>query len=298
MTQSSILWTNNSTGDGVSGGYTQAQHIEWMRALFAKSNGGGVSANYLNELAVTGTSSPVAVNTGAAVVYGFIYFNGASENIVVPTPSSATRIDRIVLRADWTAQTVRIARVAGSEGGGAPSLTQTPSTTWEVPLAQVSITTLGNITLTDQREYIAGVGDGQITAIKLANDAVETSKIDDDAVTGDKIGVQGFYLPYRKGGDATSWNVGGAATYAITNKVRVYCGVIEIPVSGGGGSTTITLPGSYAAFPYVIASQCGSLSKVYVSVAASSANQITIYVEDDGSITGDVAISWMTIGPE
>jgi len=73
--------------------------------------------------------------------------------LTVPTPSSATRIDRVVLRADWTARTVEAALLQGVEGGGAPSLTQTAGVTWEIPLAQLTVTTGGAITVTDQRAY-------------------------------------------------------------------------------------------------------------------------------------------------
>jgi hypothetical protein len=101
----------------------------------------------------------VAVNTGAALVYGFYYFNDASVNVNIPTPASATRIDRIVLRASWSAQTVRITRIAGSEGSGsAPAMTQTANTTWDIPLANVSITTGGVIAVTDQRTYVKHPG--------------------------------------------------------------------------------------------------------------------------------------------
>jgi len=74
--------------------------------------------------------------------------------VVIPSPTVSTRIDRIVLRKSWVAQTVRITRIEGIEGGGAPALTQTDGTTWDIPLYQVSITTGGNITLTDERVYI------------------------------------------------------------------------------------------------------------------------------------------------
>ena len=59
----------------------------------------------------------------------------------------------MVLRAGYVAKTV-IALLAGAEGGAAPALTQTDGTTWEYSLAQVSITTGGVITLTDERDIL------------------------------------------------------------------------------------------------------------------------------------------------
>jgi predicted phage gp36 major capsid-like protein len=82
--------------------------------------GDGIIAGVGGELAVSGTASPLTVASGAAFVNGKFYRNTASVSVAVPTPTSATRIDRIVLRADYTAQTVRITRLAGTEGSGSP----------------------------------------------------------------------------------------------------------------------------------------------------------------------------------
>jgi hypothetical protein len=83
-----------------------------------------------------------------------MYENTASVDFAVVSPVGDTRIDRIVVRADWAAQTVRLAVLTGDEGGSAPALTQDAGTTWEIPLAQASVTTAGAITLTDEREYL------------------------------------------------------------------------------------------------------------------------------------------------
>jgi hypothetical protein len=194
MAQNSGFWTTDATGDGAAGGYTVAEWGSLFRALFnADSTTNGPLKGYLNELAVSGVASPVDVATGGAVVYGFWYYNDAVATVVVPTPISATRIDRIALQADWTAQTVRLARVAGVEGGAAPALTQTASTKWEVSLAQVSITTGGVITVTDERTFATvnalaqGHKAASVTASILASDAVETAKIKDLNVTAGKL---------------------------------------------------------------------------------------------------------------
>lgn len=103
------------------------------------------------EFVVSGTSSPVAVAAGAAIVNGKVIISTASENVVVPTPSGDTRIDCIVLEVDYALATAdaAIVRVAGSEGGAAPSVTQTDGTKWQTKIAEVSITTGGVITVTN-----------------------------------------------------------------------------------------------------------------------------------------------------
>jgi len=59
--------------------------------------------DYLNKLAVSGTSSPVAVASGAALVYGIPYVNTASVNVAVSTPSVSTRMSwsRCTTKLRW-----------------------------------------------------------------------------------------------------------------------------------------------------------------------------------------------------
>jgi hypothetical protein len=187
MTEKSLLWTTNNTGDGVSSGYTATEFFTLFRSWCPPTNQGAVFTDVLNELAASGSSSPVAINTGQALVYGIPYFNSASVNVTISTPATLTRIDRIVLRASWSAQTVRITRIAGTEGGAAPAITQNAGVTWDIPLCQVSITTGGAITLTDEREFIGNIQDSSVLTAMLADGAVTTVKIADSNVTTAKI---------------------------------------------------------------------------------------------------------------
>ena len=150
MGELSLPWAGIVTGD--AGPYSDDDWSDTWRVLFQTDRTDqGIIYAYLNELAVTGATSPVAVDTGAALVDGKYYENDASLNVTIPSPVGATRIDRIVLRKSWSAQTVRITRIAGAEGGAAPALVQVDGTTWDVPLYQVSIAVGGAITLTDER---------------------------------------------------------------------------------------------------------------------------------------------------
>ena len=155
MAESSRFWTTNGTGDGTGSGYTTANWAEFVRQTMTTSPASeGVLYGILNSLAVSGTSSPVSIASGSAIGYGYFYTNDSAATQAIATPTTATRIDRIVLRASWAAQTVRITRIAGTEGSGsAPAMTQTAGTTWDIPLATVSITTGGVITVTDARTF-------------------------------------------------------------------------------------------------------------------------------------------------
>lgn len=153
MTEFSYPWSGTATGD--CGPYSDDQWSDMQQVLWQLNRAeDGVVGLEDNELLVTGTASPVAVATGKGLADGKFYKNDASVNVVIPTPTTNTRIDRIVLRKSWSAQTVRITRIAGTEGGSAPALVQTDGTTWDVPLAQASITTGGIITVTDERRFL------------------------------------------------------------------------------------------------------------------------------------------------
>ncbi len=159
MAETSRFWDGTAIGDAAAAPYDgPTETAAVLRSLAGAGaipvNQGGVFTGELNELAVSGGGSPVTVASGRALAYGSWYESSAGVTVAIPTPASATRIDRIVLRKDWTLQTVRITRIAGVEGGSAPALVQTLGVTWDTPLAQASITTIGVITLTDERDFL------------------------------------------------------------------------------------------------------------------------------------------------
>lgn len=244
MTQLSWWWTSDDTGDGQTGGYSVAQVSRFYRMMTQGSNGGGVWPDFENQLAVSGTSSPIQVATGGANVYGFGYSNDASENVVIPTPAANTRIDRIVLRLVWSSEQVRIHRIAGTEGGSAPALVQNSGTSWDIPLAQVSVTTGGVITVTDEREFLnvvapggvstAKLADGAVTEAKIAGGAVATAKIADSAVATAKIADSAV----NEGKIANSAvTEGKIANDAVTSSKIASSAVTETKINNGAVAT-------------------------------------------------------------
>lgn len=195
MTQSSIFWPTSGVGDGASQ-YTDAQLFAWLRRTLVRTIASeGVHAGYANELAVTGVGSPLAIDIGAALVDGIPYENTASVAQVVPTPSVGTTGHRVVLRANWAAQTVRVALISSTDGVAAiPAMTQTPGTTYDIPLATLTITTGGVITVTDARSYLH------------YTTRVNTAMIDDGAVTPIKIPdrTRRIFVPATSGWNQTS----------------------------------------------------------------------------------------------
>lgn len=186
MAENSILWTTGATGDGASE-YTQAELVNfWMRKTMGIQANEGPLEGVDNELAVSGSASPLSVATGAAYVYGFPYENTAVVNPTVTTPVVGTTGFRVNLRANWTAQTVRVTVVESADGvPGIPALVQSAGTTWDVPLATGTITTGGVINLTDAREFIHF--STRVKQAMMDSDSVGTGQLGANAVTSPKI---------------------------------------------------------------------------------------------------------------
>lgn len=197
MAESSMLWDTTGVGDGPIGGYTEADWYDWQRYLWTPDNEGTafVLPRKGNKLAVTTGASKAIVATGAAMGYGFLYKNTASLDVPITTPLLGTTGVRIVLRTNWAAQTVRAEAVRNSDGVAAiPAATQTPGTTYEMTLADGTITTGGVVTLTDRRGYLniatevigtmlaSSVADG--TTLELASSAI---RIKDNGVSDAKL---------------------------------------------------------------------------------------------------------------
>jgi hypothetical protein len=224
MTERSQFWPTGTTGDGTAT-INQGQTLEWFRDLFTPHTAAGpnpvqgILYGVLGGLKVTapGFVSPVSVAAGAAVVEGFYYKNDAPVSIAIPgTPSQ--RVDLIVLRANWAARTVRLARLAGTDGSPTPPvLTQVAGTTWEIAIAQATVTPLG------------------IFPSSL-NTAIARSP--------------GWVPLLRQGGSATQWGVTGT-----TNYTPAEAWIIQTGVKTASGTTLIvTYPTPFATSPVVIVS--------------------------------------------
>ena len=161
MAEVSKFWNNPLMGDGLQIPYSESTDVATVLNAIAgcfdkTTNFGGVFQSQLSGLAVPFVaSSPVVVQAGRALVYGTWYENSVNFSVTVPSPASATRIDRLVLRKDWALQTVRITRIPGVEGGGIPALVQTLGSQWDIPLAHFTIATNGTLSsFVDDREYV------------------------------------------------------------------------------------------------------------------------------------------------
>ncbi|PKN98011.1 MAG: hypothetical protein CVU42_13900 [Chloroflexi bacterium HGW-Chloroflexi-4] len=190
MTEKSLFWTTGGSGDGAST-YTRADWSKALKIAGACRSFEGVAPNFLNELVGSVPSANTArIGTGGALVDGKPYENSAPVDVTIPSAVGAgnTRIDRIVLRANWTAQTVRITRIPGSDAVSptAPVITQTSETTYDIMLYQALVTTAGVVTLTDER-VMADLAAGDVSSTMIADGAVITAKIPDASIPNSKL---------------------------------------------------------------------------------------------------------------
>ncbi len=194
MAETSLPWGGTATGD--AGPYSDDDWSDSWGSLFTydRTLQGVVNTTrtgYTGLLEVTNPStSVIRVANGIAMVDGKIYYNTANIDETLDVPATGTNYFTVVLKKDFTAQTVRldIKEAAGNSDGGAstavgvPAVTQTDGTTWEISLATLTIVAGPTVVITDTRTYVL-----TMYLINMADDSVDTDQIVNDAVITDKI---------------------------------------------------------------------------------------------------------------
>ena len=168
MPEDSAYWEGIATGDVATpvawdAPYTHSEWAAIKNYLLANSGDGGfVVPGYGNNLEVV-ASSPAAmtveVSTGAMFVQGRIYENTAAKVLTVSANTTGlTRIDRIVIRVTYAAQTIRAVILEGTPA----SLPALPSplrstTYYDVPIAYVWVVsgaaTIGDTDIHEERLF-------------------------------------------------------------------------------------------------------------------------------------------------
>lgn len=252
MTQTSYYWDGTTTGDATLAPYTEfTYHTLWRKMFLPDRTLQGVLQSYEDELQVVGVSGGVSVGKGIALVDGFYYENDARITVPIPTPASSTRIDLIVLRKDILAQTVRVVYLDGVEGGSEPGITQVDMGTWDIKLAQVTITTAGIVSVVDQRNFIRPKIFTDIRKWEVVDEHITTYNEDSfdfqnisQAYTHLRVTALGSYM----GG---SGEFGGGITMTLNNDATgTQYHLIDMYNSGasiavGNSTTTTPVPWSF-----------------------------------------------------
>lgn len=211
MTQYSWFWGGTETGD--AGPYTDDDFSDVLSKVFQNDRTSqSVLYGIENSLNITNPSgSTVRVATGWAIVDGKFYRNSANVDFVLDVPV-ATRYYTIILKKDFTAQTVRLASL-GPDEIDFPIPTQNDGTVWEVEIARVEITSGGVVTITDVRDFcrfstkISGslIEINSLPGSRLQDNTVENEKLTDETITPAKIlnRTRRFYVPVEEAHDGS-----------------------------------------------------------------------------------------------
>lgn len=287
MAEFSGLWSTGMGSGDSQVSYTQLQDSLRSQVMAACNGFEGVAPGYLNSLAGTVTgANAVQIDTGGALVDGKYYNNSAAVSVNIPSTVTYTRIDRIVLRANWAAYTVRIYRIAGTEASSPtpPAIVQTPGTTYDIKLVQALVNTSGTVTLTDERILT------QVQTAGIANSAVTTAKITDANVTYAKLAIYASKVTNRQGGNSGNWSTPGTTNFTPTG-VRFECGSATI---GAGSTANIYFGSLFSGEPLVfviIISASG-----FTQVIPSYDHFVVATYDHNGIALPNVTIFWLAIG--
>ncbi|AGM12200.1 hypothetical protein ZEMLYA_25 [Streptomyces phage Zemlya] len=149
MTQSSYPFDGQTV--------SETQYSQFFREF--QDSGVAGDANSLSlRVGAAGTGMTVTVQPGVAIVRGFAYSSTAVETLTIAASESQTRTDRVVLRLDPAANTIVLAVVKGTAGGGLPALTQTDTGIYELLLGDVTVganvTTITTANVKRQRSFL------------------------------------------------------------------------------------------------------------------------------------------------
>ncbi len=141
MTEKSYFWDGTVRGDAKYAPYD----IEAFTGILDKLTSvesGYVIPGLLNNLAITGTGTlSVFVETGAAIVRGYYYVGGQVALTSTINNTEYPRIDRIVLRLDYSTNTITPAILSGTPATlpNPPECRDIPGYIYEVPLGMYRI---------------------------------------------------------------------------------------------------------------------------------------------------------------
>lgn len=123
-------------------------------------------------LTLPGSGNDATVGAGSSRVEGFLHQVVGSATVTIPAPTAGTTVYTVVVRYDPTRSATNpnpalgplgvpcaLAVVAGTAGGGAPALTQSPAGVWDMPLYDVTRAVgqaLSAATKTDRRVWVSG----------------------------------------------------------------------------------------------------------------------------------------------
>lgn len=224
MAERSRPWSGIVPGD--SGPYSDDQWTDVWKQFAPTIAREGVFQGQLNELDLSSVAAtPVSVASGRALVNGIWYETDASRSLAIANATAGNlRVDRIVARASWAAQTVRLLVVQGANVAAnpvPPALVQVDGTTWDLPLWQVQATDAGVLTFfRDERAFIGNYEPGAPTD--------DFTYLDNEMFMGDSNGV------ISSTQEGILWGVDISGSYTATSLNTIGSGAITFNAAGAG----------------------------------------------------------------
>jgi hypothetical protein len=234
MTEYSIPQQGLLVGDATRAPYDAD---EWSIDYSAKLNGYGSRADYgplygydngtnfgLEVTQVTIASSNVELKVGSALVKGTIYVNDATLTLAIAANASGNaRIDTVVLRKDYAAQTVRAAVRQGTPAASPvpPTMTQVANTTWEIPIADIAVA-----------NGFSTIVNSNITPRHLWANASHALFV--DGVLNNSGGT-------LETGDVVIWDASKSVTTTTTRSNRMVAGVWQGRTAAAGRGRVMTM---------------------------------------------------------
>lgn len=207
-----------------------ATEDQWS-SMFRMAQEDGVYATSESgtNLKVTGSNAAnVTVAAGEAWVQGTYYSNSANLTVAVPTNSGggSARKDLVVLRRNPSGDTVSVVYRTGSTSF--PTLTQTLNSTWEIPLARVTVaagaSTVAPADVQDVRWF-------------LGRPPVFGTSTDTRPPTRGQLQIRGGKDVYV--GDGSAWNYLGTAETPGASTYTPVWDTGGTTISWGSGATNI-----------------------------------------------------------
>lgn len=193
MTQISWPWAGTTVGDATYAAYTDTFFSDFFQLFLAydRTKEGVVDTGYAGltgGLALSLGAGDISIATGVGIVDGRMLKNDAAVALV-PDNTASQRRDRVVMRADYAAQTVRLYLIKGTDGSLAtPTLTQdtTRTTYWDISLGYFDVApgpVLSNL-VRDAVAVRTPLGPGYQSDVLTADDLTFTANAWNDIIAG------------------------------------------------------------------------------------------------------------------
>lgn len=275
MTEKSLFWGGTTVGD--HGPYSDDQFSDFIRDIFQTDPATtGVVYGAGNNLNVTSSLTGIFVDTGTALVDGKLYVNDAALAIALANPGSGINHYTIVLKKDFSAQTVR-AVALGPDLSAFPSVVQTDGTVWDLAIASVEVNPAGAKTIVITAGYV-GMNSLVDSIANIAEAAAAPIK-------------------HRKG-DTGNWGENYGLTNFDTSAIPqiMQAGCVEVTASG---DVVLTFPVPFSAAPIVVATS-GNEPSTGVFIVANNVTATNCHLSAWMSSivrANSFYTNWIAVGP-